>query len=184
MDCKHRIKENDWNNIIREKKIGSIDENITFKIIDYKSLVLNVTNPNFKNELENLTSMYRERTISYNQYFIDTIMNNFDNSYYIFLFENEKIIGMTRAGVRSKKVEISMVFLLKKYRSKGYAFQMLNNFIEFLKIQEDVLKIGLSVLKSNLSAYNLYKKINFQVECENYEDIFKEILIYMYLDNF
>ena len=45
-------------------------------------------------------------------------------------FDNEKIIRMTREGVRSKKVEISMVFLLKDYRSKGCVFQMLNNFIE------------------------------------------------------
>ena len=39
---------------------------------------------------------------------------------------------------------------------------MLNNFIEFLKIQEDVIKIGLSVVKDNIKALNLYKKLNFK----------------------
>ena len=115
-------------------------------------------------------------------------MNNYDNSYYIYLFKEDKIIGMTRAGVRKKKVEISNVFLLEKHRGKGYAFNMLNKFINFLKYQNDVMKIGLSVEKDNIKALTLYKNLNFNIECEEDEvllenkKLVKYELIYMYIN--
>ena len=188
MDCKHRIKQDDWINFFIEKEKGPINNKITYKIFDYKSLVLHITDKKFVKQIENIISKYRGKQKFYYQYFLDNIMNNYDNSYYIYLYDKNKIIGMTRAGVRKTKVELSMVFILEDYRKKGYAFNMLNKFINFLKIQKDVTKIGLSVEKENINAFNLYKKLKFNVECEKIEILIennKECtynMIYMFLD--
>ena len=188
MDCRHKIKENDWNDYYNEKEEGNIDEYITYKIFDYKSIILHSSDIDFKNKIEIILSEYREKKQNYYQYFIDSVMNNYDNSYYIYLFKEDKIIGMTRAGVRKKKIEISNVFLLEKHRGKGYAFNMLNKFINFLKYQNDVMKIGLSVEKDNIKALTLYKNLNFNIECEEDEvllenkKLVKYELIYMYIN--
>lgn len=187
MDCRHKIKDNDWENYYKEKEEGYIDENISYKIFDYKSIVLHNTDIIFKNNIESILSEYRGGKKNYYQYFIDSVMNNYDNSYYIYLLKKDKIIGMTRAGVRKKKVEISNVFLLEQNRGKGYAFNMLNKFLIFLKKQDDVIKVGLSVEKDNKNAFNLYKKLNFIIECEKVEELYennkivKYKMIYMYL---
>ena len=187
MDCKYRIKKNDWDNKFKPKKEGNIKENIRYKIIDFDSIILHITDIEFKKEIEKIVSKYRKKKILYEQFFIDKVINNYDNSYYIFLFNNNNIIGMTRAGVRSKKVEISMVYLLPEFRRKNYAYYMLNNFITFLKEQKDVIKIGLSVEKDNIRAFNLYKKLNFEIECIKDEELLENLelvkysMIYMFL---
>ena len=51
MDCRHKIKDNDWDNFYKEKEEGYIDENISYKIFDYKSIVLHNTDIIFKNNI-------------------------------------------------------------------------------------------------------------------------------------
>ncbi len=43
---------------------------------------------------------------------------------------------------------------------------MMKIFINFLKKQDEIIKIGLSVEKENISALNLYKKLKLNTECE------------------
>ena len=70
----------------------------------------------------------------------------------------------------------------------GYCcrFQIICSFI-FLKEQKDVIKIGLSVEKDNIRAFNLYKKLNFEIECIKDEELLensklvKYSMIYMFL---
>ena len=77
MDCRHKIKDNDWDNFYKEKEEGYIDENISYKIFDYKSIVLHNTDIIFKNNIEYILSEYRGEKKKYYQYFIDSIMNNY-----------------------------------------------------------------------------------------------------------
>ena len=187
MDCKHTIKKGDWDKYYKKRDSGFINEKISYSIYDYKSIVLHITDKNFRKNIENILSEYRKSKKLYYQYFIDNIMNNYDNSYYIYLHHKNKIIGMSRAGVRNKKVEISMVFISSIYRKKSYAYKMLDIFINFLNDQVDVVKIGLSVEKENKNAYKLYNKLNFKTECEISEELIdndvpiKYNIIYMYL---
>lgn len=173
MDCIHRIKPSDWDNLVREKDYGIIDDNIKYFIFDFKAIVLKVKDKDFKKNIEFIVSQYRNEFKAYEQYFIDSVINNYDNSYYVYLFKNSKIIGMVRSGVRKDKAEISMVYLLPDYRGKGYAFKMMKIFINFLKKQDEIIKIGLSVEKENISALNLYKKLKLNTECEKEEELFE-----------
>ena len=173
MDCIHRIKPSDWDNLVREKDYGIIDDDIRYFIFDFKAIVLKVKDNDFKKNIEFIISQYRNEFKSYEQYFIDSVINNYDNSYYIYLFKNNKIFGMVRSGVRKGKAEISMVYLLPDYRGKGYAFKMMKIFINFLKKRDEIIKIGLSVEKENISALNLYKKLELNTECEKEEELFE-----------
>jgi len=187
MDCIYRIKKNDWIEKYEPKDKNLLIDEIFYSIYDYKSIVLNVTNEKFKNKAETILGKYRGKKIFYHQYFIDSVINNYDNSYYIFIHNDKEIIGMTRCGVRNQKAELSMVFVLSEYRNKGYSYRMLDKFICFLNKQKDVIKIGLSVEKENIVARKLYKKLNFITECEKYENLIvdnqnkKFHMIYMYL---
>ena len=139
-----------------------------------------------KKNIESILSSYRKTKIEYSQYFIDSVINSYDNSFYIYLFNENKIIGMSRAGVRKDKVELSMVYILHDYRKQGYSYNMLKKFIHFLEKEKEFIKIGLSVEKENIAAFKLYKKLNFIIECEKTEELYennklvKYDFIYMY----
>jgi len=178
MDCIYRRRENDWGDIYRDLDSGMIDK-YDYKIFNHDSMILHITDKKFKKNIEKILSEYREENIEYERIFIDFVLNKYDEAYYFYLFNEEKIIGMCKGCNRNKKIEIVNVFIIKEFRRMNLGFFMMSNLIKFLK-KQNIIKIGLSVEKSNLPALNLYKKLNFEIECEKYEECFGETYIYMY----
>lgn len=80
---------------------------------------------------------------------------------YIYKF-NKEIIGFINFSIIYDRSELSYIFVLEKYRKKGYAKKMMDFFIDYVK-NNNCLNITLEVRKSNISAINLYKKFNFKV---------------------
>lgn len=72
----------------------------------------------------------------------------------------EEIIGYIEYAHIYDKGELNYIFIIPKYRNKGYASKLLNFMFEDLR---SVKNITLEVSVNNTSAINLYKKNNFQI---------------------
>lgn len=81
----------------------------------------------------------------------------------IFVYKvNDQMIGFINFSIIYDRSELNYIFVLEKYRKKGYAKKMMDFFIDYVK-NNNCLNITLEVRKSNISAINLYKKFNFKV---------------------
>ena len=96
---------------------------------------------------------------------------------YIYKF-NKEIIGFINFSIIYDRSELSYIFVLEKYRKKGYAKKMMDFFIDYIK-NNNCLNITLEVRKSNISAINLYKKFNFKVIADRKNYYGKEDAIMM-----
>ena len=81
-------------------------------------------------------------------------------------YVGSKIVGLTvfsqNTGMKDKhKAQITSVFVLPEFRQQGIAKQILNEVLHYGK--QHVEQILLSVVESNESAIELYKKHGFQV---------------------
>ena len=78
---------------------------------------------------------------------------------YIYKF-NKEIIGFINFSIIYDRSELSYIFVLEKYRKKGYAKKMMDFFIDYIK-NNNCLNITLEVRKSNKQAIRFYLKNDF-----------------------
>jgi ElaA protein len=93
-----------------------------------------------------------------------------DKCIHIFLEEDGKILAYSRIvpkGISYKNVSIGRVLVLKEFRQRGIAKEMLMVAINYIKETIEDNKI---VLSSQLYAKNLYTSVGFFTDSEVYEE--------------
>jgi ElaA protein len=93
-----------------------------------------------------------------------------DKCIHIFLEENQKVVAYCRIvpkGINYESISIGRVLVLKQFRRKGIAQEMLNVAIEYIKLNFKENKI---VLSSQLYAKELYESVGFIVKSDIYEE--------------
>lgn len=60
-------------------------------------------------------------------------------------------------------VQIDALYVLNNYRNKGIAKSLINKFYEWCK-ENNIKIVEISVFKDNIDAYNLYKKLGYEIE--------------------
>lgn len=99
----------------------------------------------------------------YDRYSEDTIRNmlNMDTyRVYIGIVDN-KCVGYVSYSVVDREGELIKVVVAKKFRNKGYGYDILNKTLDYIS-GEGVENVFLEVRCDNLSAISLYEKLNFQ----------------------
>lgn len=84
----------------------------------------------------------------------------------IYLYKlNAEIIGFINFSIIYDRSELNYIFVLQKYRKKGYAKKMIDFLIDYVE-NNNCSNITLEVRKSNIIAINIYKKFKFKVIAE------------------
>lgn len=97
-----------------------------------------------------------------------------DNTFYIVLKYDNKIIGFAGISIQYDEAHIMTINTHFDFRNKGFGSLLLEELIKFAKKQK-LDKLTLEVRESNLNAQNLYKKYNFKIvgTRKNYYNILK-----------
>lgn len=93
------------------------------------------------------------------QIFKNELVNN--NSYYLVAKINDEIVGFGGIWQAFDTIHITNIVTKKNNRNKGIASLILEKLIEIAK-KRDINNITLEVRKSNIPAFNLYSKYNFE----------------------
>lgn len=89
------------------------------------------------------------------------ISNGIYDKIYVYTLE-EKIIGFINFSIIYDRAELNYIFVLDKYRKRGYGKKLMDFFIEKAK-ENNCFNITLEVKKSNTTAIKLYEKFMFKV---------------------
>ncbi len=84
-----------------------------------------------------------------------------ENNIVFGLFDEKLLVGISFLSFIFDEAELLYITLDKAYRGKGVASKLLLGSIEFLK-KKNIAKIFLEVDANNISAINLYNKLDFQ----------------------
>ena len=93
-----------------------------------------------------------------------------DKCIHVFLEEEEKVVAYCRIvpkGMHYENISIGRVLVLKEFRRKGIAQEMLNKTVEYIKANFQENKI---ILSSQLYAKELYESVGFIVESDIYDE--------------
>ena len=93
-----------------------------------------------------------------------------DKCIHVFLEEEEKVVAYCRIvpkGMHYENISIGRVLVLKEFRRKGIAQEMLNKTVEYIKSNFQENKI---ILSSQLYAKELYESVGFIVESDIYDE--------------
>ena len=93
-----------------------------------------------------------------------------DKCIHVFLEENERVVAYCRIvpkGVNYENISIGRVLVLKEFRRKGIAQEMLKVTVEYIKSNFQENKI---VLSSQLYAKALYESVGFIATSDVYEE--------------
>ncbi len=93
-----------------------------------------------------------------------------DKCIHIFLEEDEKVVAYCRIvpkGINYENISIGRVLVLKQFRRKGIAQEMMNIASEYIKSNFHENKI---ILSSQLYARALYESVGFIAESDVYEE--------------
>ena len=101
--------------------------------------------------------------------------NDFDDIdkkvFHIFLEDKGKIVAYARiipSGVTYNSAAIGRVLVLKEYRRKGIASELMKRSIDFIKEELKEKKITLS---AQLYAKDLYESVGFKVDSDIYNEV-------------
>lgn len=91
--------------------------------------------------------------------------------YHLFLEDSEKIVAYARlipSKITYKESSIGRVLVLKEYRRKGIAFEMMKKGVDFLKneLNEDII-----VISAQLYVQKLYESLGFKVISDVYDEV-------------
>jgi len=93
-----------------------------------------------------------------------------DKCIHVFLEENERVVAYCRIvpkGVNYENISIGRVLVLKEFRRKGIAQEMLKVTVKYIKSNFQENKI---VLSSQLYAKELYESVGFIATSDVYEE--------------
>lgn len=82
-------------------------------------------------------------------------------NYFLLESDEQEIIGYLSFSLLYDKAEVNYIFIKEEYRKKGYAFNLMNELIEYCK-DKNVENITLEVSKENSGALILYTKCGFK----------------------
>lgn len=101
--------------------------------------------------------------------------NDFDdidkNVFHIFLEENNRVIAYARlikSGIKGNYASIGRVLVIKEYRRKGIATELMKKCVEFLKEHCNEEKIKIS---AQLYAKKLYEDVGFKIISDVYDEV-------------
>lgn len=101
--------------------------------------------------------------------------NDFDDVdkkvFHIFLEDNKKVVAYARiipAGINYNEASIGRVLVLKEYRRRGIASELMNKAIDFLKGE---LKEKEIVISAQLYARGLYEGVGFKQISDEYSEV-------------
>lgn len=101
--------------------------------------------------------------------------NDFDDLdkevYHIYLEDKGKVVAYARIlqrGIAYEEASIGRVLVLKEYRRRGLAKELVNKAIDFIKneLKEDKIKIS-----AQLYVKNLYESLGFKVISSVYDEV-------------
>lgn len=129
--------------------------------LSYKEIRLEL----LKNEPSNFGSSFEDESQFSDQKWITRISNI--NSYSIGAFIDSKIVGICVLMLNPREkmkhgANIYSVYVKKEFRKRGIAEKLINKAID-IALDNNVEIIYLSVVKENVNALNLYKKMNFSI---------------------
>ena len=92
------------------------------------------------------------------------VKKNYDepSNYIKVLCLDNNIIGFIDYSILYERAELNYIYMVDEYKKQGYATMLMEYMLNDLKIK-DVLSITLEVDVNNISALNLYKKMNFNI---------------------
>ena len=93
-----------------------------------------------------------------------------DKCIHIFLQDEERVVAYCRIvpnGINYENISIGRVLVLKEFRRKGIAQEMLNETVEYIKATFHENRI---ILSSQLYAKELYESVGFIVESDIYNE--------------
>ena len=110
----------------------------------------------------------RETTVEQQRKSIEKIL--IDNNSIFFVAETEnKLVGFIAAiGSNLKRNQHSaylVLGVLENYQGQGIATKLFNKVFDWAK-EVEIARLGLTVIKGNTKAFNLYKKMGFVLEGE------------------
>ena len=89
---------------------------------------------------------------------------------HVFLQDEERVVAYCRIvpkGINYESISIGRVLVLKEFRRKGIAQEMLNETVEYIKANFHENRI---ILSSQLYAKELYESVGFIVESDIYDE--------------
>ena len=89
---------------------------------------------------------------------------------HVFLQDEERVVAYCRIvpkGINYENISIGRVLVLKEFRRKGIAQEMLNETVEYIKANFHENRI---ILSSQLYAKELYESVGFIVESDIYDE--------------
>ncbi|BCZ43958.1 acyltransferase [Clostridium gelidum] len=93
-----------------------------------------------------------------------------DKCIHVFLQDEERVVAYCRIvpkGINYESISIGRVLVLKEFRRKGIAQEMLNETVEYIKANFHDNRI---ILSSQLYAKKLYESVGFIVESDIYDE--------------
>lgn len=144
---------------IQEK--NTVMQNLNDKATIYSKTVLN------DNDLQICFNIREEVFVKEQNVPIDREKDEFENSSTHFLVYQDKTpIGCARICYREKKAHIERVAILKPYRKNGAGKKLMQDIIQYCKIQNyDNIILG-----AQDHAIDFYKKLGFKICSEKYLD--------------
>jgi RimJ/RimL family protein N-acetyltransferase len=110
----------------------------------------------------------RETTVEQQRKLIEKILSEKNSIFFVTEFEN-KLVGFIAALGGNLKRNRHSVYLvlgvLEDYQGQGVATKLFNKVFEWAK-EVEISRLGLTVIKGNTKAFNLYKKMGFVLEGE------------------
>ena len=96
------------------------------------------------------------------------------NSYFYFLYDNDKIVGYLKLNVgaaqtediASDALEVERLYILKNYQHHGYGKKLMNFAINFA-VEEEKQSIWLGVWEKNENAIKFYEHFGFKKVTEH-----------------
>lgn len=140
-----------------------------------ESLILSwVNNPELK---RNIGTIYPISEFEHEVWFRNRAMDSINKTYIIWHKSDKKIIGIVgnkNTDFINRNTEIFLYVGEEAYRGKGLGKEVVELFTEFLFKQLNMHKVYLRVFSYNIQALKCYKKLNFEVEGNFKEAIFKD----------
>lgn len=169
---KNIVFEYSYNTLRYDSSIEDILNKMNFKELNNRtslSLDLNNIDRNFDFEkIDNsfLDEIYNCILENFNPYYgcikrKDELLKSIENNEIFPHIDYNELVGFIEFSKKRNIFTIDHFCVFNKYKNMGYGSKILSSFIEYSSC-ENIKKIDLFVLDNNISAINVYKKMNFK----------------------
>lgn len=110
----------------------------------------------------------RKTTVEQQQYSIERILTDKRSTFFVAEIEQNLVGYLAALGgdlKRNKHSAYLVLGVLEEYQGRGIATALFKNTFEWAK-QNEITRLELTVIKENVKAFNLYRKMGFVLEGE------------------